>query len=135
MKYLRSILMILVMIAYACSKTETAQLPPIQKELNWIIGSEHSMDTLLQVPLSITGQAKLEVDQYSLCPTHQVRMEVASDSDNVLLEVTTDTLGVHAFNIPGGTKDLHVRTFLVENQTNVVCVWLGQVAFSYHYEE
>ncbi len=129
------IFVLLLAMAGSCGQSEEITDPFVQQEIMWKIGAEHSSDTTLQVPVSSSGMATLEISVYSICPTHQLHLKVHADTNQVFLDVLVDDVEMYELSVPPGLEQLWVSSRLRHHQDDVQCVWLGQANLVYSYTE
>lgn len=118
----------------ACSKDDSVTENYRNDSVSWLIGADHSLDTTLTVPVSVGADASIKVESSSVCPSSDLRIRVQSGSETLLDTVYHD--GDSAYVIPGSKgKPLTVQSFLEDNGSLVLCVWIGQATLKYDYVE
>ena len=124
----------LLLLLLACAKDESFTEDYRNDSISWLIGAEHSLDTTMVVPESSSDNASIAVESFSICPSSDLKITVASGSEVLLDTIYHD--GDAAYQIPGSKgKELSVHSRLVDNGSLVLCVWLGQAALKYNYFE
>lgn len=124
------LVLFLTSLILGCDKNED---PEIIRSFSWTIGSEYTVDTVIVLPES-NGESFLFLDEYSVCPTHKASVTLFLDDEILFSREISDTLGKTRFNYdPENLPSL--RTKLIQGDSMVQCIWLGQAKFKIEYQE
>ncbi|NND08263.1 MAG: hypothetical protein HKN87_17940 [Saprospiraceae bacterium] len=131
MKLQSIILLANALIMMACNQDNDMAILE-DKITTWTIGADHNTDTTISIMHS--GEGRLSLSDFSVCPNHDTRIEVSLGSTAILDTVMVDTSTTIVFNIPEEAL-VTIKTSLELNEDLSLCVWLGQATFQYLYFE
>lgn len=124
----------ILIVLMSCAKDADLTEDYRNDSVAWMIGAEHATDTTMLLPKSVNADGTLSVESYSICPNSDLRILVTAGSE-ALLDTTYHDGDSH-YTIPGSKgKELSVHSWLVDNGSLILCVWLGQATLKYDYVE
>ncbi len=116
----------------SCAKSRDGVQPSFNQQVTWMIGAESSVDTTVHTSTVQSETGQLVIDNYSICPTHQLQVILSGMDEKVFFEAQIDTTTVEMLRIPRGQR-IKIRSYLEPTKRDIQCVWLGQARLHFHY--
>ena len=123
-----------IVVLAACDKDENLNENFQDSTVSWKIGSDHSTDTTLILPLSSASENLLSVSNYSICANQALKITVRFDDQIVLDTIYQEGDSKYILEDSKG-KALDVQSHLVAGDSTIICVWLGEATLKYEYVE
>jgi hypothetical protein len=108
-------------VLVSCKKENTFDIAT-----KWTVGDTGKMDTTLNFKPQTTGDMVLKINDYSLCPTHNISLTIKVNG-SIVVQNNRSAKDTTGFKFPVKVNDaVIVQTKLIETGAKVACIALGR---------